>query len=84
MIKKHAFSCYLVTILFITLALSCSYLIHKRVWADFLVYTISVEKVPFNVVYNPDNNNVYVSSFNSNTVSIIDTLHKYCQVCNKL
>ena len=73
MIKKHAFSCSLVIVLFITLALSCSYLIHKKVWADSLVDTISVERVPFNVVYNPDNNNVYISSFNSNTVSVIDS-----------
>ncbi len=73
MIKKQAFSCSLSIIVFITLVLSCSNLIPKKVLADSAVHTINVDRVPFIVVYNPDNNNVYVSSFGSNTISVINS-----------
>src|SRR6476659_8704018 len=44
-----------------------------HVFGDSVISTISVEKFPQAIVFNPANNNIYVANRDSATVSIIES-----------
>ena len=46
-----------------------------HVFGDSVISTISVEKFPQAIVFNPANNNIYVVNVVSNSVSIIDSIY---------
>src|ERR1044072_5619186 len=45
----------------------------NNVFGDSVISTISVEKFPQAIVFNPSNNNIYVANRDSGTVSIIES-----------
>lgn len=46
-----------------------------HVFGDNVISTISVEKYPQAILFNPANNNIYVANVVSNSVSIIDGIN---------
>ena len=75
MIKKHAVSCTLILtfLVVLALALSSTFLGLERAWADSVIKTITVGFNPNGIAFNPTNNDLYVTNFGSNTVSVIAT-----------
>src|SRR6188472_2097320 len=59
--------------LIFTLMILVSSLGVNHVFGDSVISTISVEKFPQAIVFNPANNNIYVANNNSNSISIIDS-----------
>ena len=45
----------------------------ERVWADSVVDTINVGSSPVDIAYTPNNHDMYVANYLSNTVSVINS-----------
>ena len=60
--------------LFFTLMILVSSIGVNHVFGDSVISTISVEKFPQAIEFNPANNNIYVANLVSNSVSIIDSI----------
>ena len=44
----------------------------ENIWAGQVIQTIDVEHIPSDIKLNPANNQIYVSNYNGNSISIID------------
>jgi YVTN family beta-propeller protein len=72
MVGKRAVSYTLILTLVMGLTLSSTFLGTERAWADSVIKTIPVGAYPFYIAFNPTNNDMYVTNYGSNTVSVID------------